>query len=59
MSVGNEKEIVRINLTLEQKQTVKAATNRDADAIELTAQELEQKIAPSLIGNHNETLLIA
>ena len=61
---------VRIDLTDDQKQTIKAAIDRDADAIELTVQELEQRITPTgttvsvgmidglrLAGNHNETLL--
>ena len=39
-------EIVRIELTPDQKQTVKAATAKDVDALELTVQELEQRIAP-------------
>lgn len=53
---------VRIDLTADQKQVVKAATSREADAIELTVEELEQRIAPfsttfRLALNHNETLL--
>jgi hypothetical protein len=45
-------------LTVEQKQIVKAATNRDAEALELSVQELEQRIAPRVVSNHNETLLV-
>ena len=41
-----EREIVRIELTPEQKQLVKKETGKDADAIELTAHELEERIAP-------------
>ena len=67
-----EREIVRIDLTTGQKQVVAAATHREAEAIELTVDELEQRIAPTgaippgptppadffrLAGNHNETLL--
>ena len=37
---------VRIELTDEQKAQVKAATGKDARAIELNAEELEQRIAP-------------
>jgi hypothetical protein len=44
----NEKEIVRIDLTPEQKQKVKNATDKNAEAIELTIEELEAKIAPRL-----------
>ena len=46
MSDKNEAEIVRIDLTNEQKEQVKAATEKSADAIELTVQELEARIAP-------------
>jgi tetratricopeptide (TPR) repeat protein len=57
------REILRIDLTLEQKRVVKAATSRDAEAIELSVDELESRIAPftptiRLAGNHNETLLL-
>ena len=47
MSNPNEKEIVRIDLTDEQKDQVKAATEKNAEAIELTVQELEARIAPA------------
>jgi len=47
---NSEKEIVRIDLTTEQKEQVKAATEKSAEAIELTVQELEARIAPSLGG---------
>jgi hypothetical protein len=43
---NNEKEIVRIDLTEEQKEQVKAATDKSVDSIELTVQELEARIAP-------------
>jgi hypothetical protein len=45
---NSEKEIVRIDLTSEQKDQVKAATEKNADAIELTVQELEARIAPAM-----------
>ena len=44
--MSNPKEQVRIQLTPEQKAQVKGATNKDAEAIELTATELEERIAP-------------
>jgi hypothetical protein len=46
MSSQNEKEVVRIDLTDEQKKQIKDATEQNAEAIELTVQELEQRIAP-------------
>lgn len=54
----NASEIIRIDLTIEQKLVVKAATAKDADALLLTIHELEQRIAPKLAGNHNETMLV-
>ncbi|MFL5618569.1 MAG: hypothetical protein ACJ79A_09275 [Gemmatimonadaceae bacterium] len=46
MSDSKESNVVRIDLTTEQKEQVKAATEKTADAIELTVQELEARIAP-------------
>jgi hypothetical protein len=56
---SREKRTVRIELTPSQKETVKAAVGRDAEAIELSVQELEARIAPALAANHNETFLVA
>jgi tetratricopeptide (TPR) repeat protein len=57
MTDTNRESIVRIDLTPEQKRQVQAVTKHDADAIELTVHELEQRIAPRLATNHNESLL--
>jgi hypothetical protein len=46
MSDASEKDIVRIDLTEEQKDQIKTATEKSAEAIELTVQELEARIAP-------------
>ena len=46
MSENKEAHVVRINLTPEQKEQVKAATEKSVDSIELTVQELEARIAP-------------
>jgi hypothetical protein len=46
MSDNKDANIVRIDLTTEQKEQVKAATEKSAEAIELTVQELEARIAP-------------
>jgi hypothetical protein len=54
MSNPSEKEIVRIDLTTEQKEQVKAATEKNAEAIELTVQELEARIAPFTLGSPEE-----
>jgi len=44
--MSKEKEIVRIDLTKTQKEVVKKETGKDAEAIELTVSELEERIAP-------------
>jgi hypothetical protein len=49
MSDNKETEVVRIDLTDEQKEQVKAVTEKTADAIELTVQELESRIAPRML----------
>jgi hypothetical protein len=41
-----ENEIVRIELTPEQKELVKKQTGKDADAVELSVHDLEERIAP-------------
>jgi hypothetical protein len=37
---------IRIELTSEQKDKVRRATGRDAETIELSVEELEERIAP-------------
>ena len=49
MSDKKESEIVRIDLTADQKEQVKAATDQNVEAIELTVQELEARIAPRMM----------
>lgn len=41
-----DQEIVRIELTPEQKQLVKQEIGKEGDAVELTVKELEERIAP-------------
>jgi hypothetical protein len=41
-----DRETVRIDLTPEQKEQVKQQTGKDAAAIELNVEELEERIAP-------------
>jgi hypothetical protein len=38
---------IRIELTAEQKKQIKESSGEDVEAIELTAQELEDRIAPT------------
>ncbi len=40
------KEPIRIQLTQEQREMVRKATGKNAEALELSAQELEERIAP-------------
>ena len=42
----SDQKHIRLELTEEQKAQVKAATGKDARALELDAQELEDRIAP-------------
>jgi hypothetical protein len=45
-TVSNPKEQFRIKLTPEQKAQVRTATGKDAEAVELSVEELEERIAP-------------
>ena len=45
-AMKSDKEIVRIELTAEQKQLIKKQTGKDAEAVELSVNELEERIAP-------------
>jgi len=45
----NDKEIVRIDLTPEQKHLVKKEVGKEGDSVELTGKELEERIAPKAI----------
>ena len=44
--MSNPKEQFRIQLTPEQKEQVRRRTGKDAEAIELSVEELEERIAP-------------
>lgn len=44
--MSTAKEIIRLDLTPEQKQLVQKQIGKEADAVELTLQELEERIAP-------------
>jgi hypothetical protein len=46
-----ENETVRLELTPEQKDLIKKQTGKDADAVELSVQELEERIAPTAFLN--------
>ena len=42
----DRKNQIRIELTPEQKAKVREATGKDAEAVELSVEELEERIAP-------------
>jgi hypothetical protein len=45
--VSNPKDQFRIKLTPEQKAQVRTVTGKDAEAVELSVEELEERIAPA------------
>jgi hypothetical protein len=45
-----EKKTIRIELTDEQKRKLKEQTGKDAKAVELTAEELEERVSPGKFG---------
>jgi hypothetical protein len=44
--MDSSKSPIRIELTPDQKAKVRAATGKDAEAVELSVEELEERIAP-------------
>ncbi|HKW48668.1 MAG TPA: hypothetical protein VJN70_14565 [Gemmatimonadaceae bacterium] len=44
----NKRKSIRIELTAEQKRQIKEASGEEVSALEFTAEELEQRIAPML-----------
>ena len=49
--MDKSKEQFRINLTPEQKDQIRNATGKDAEAVELSVEELEERIAPTTVWN--------
>jgi hypothetical protein len=43
------KDQIRIELTPEQKAQVRKATGKNAEAVELSVEELEERIAPAIL----------
>ena len=44
--MDSSKSRIRIELTPEQKAEIRSATGKDAETIELSVEELEERIAP-------------
>lgn len=51
-TMSKREEQVRITLTPEQRAMVKNATGKDAASLELSVQELEERIAPGGVGGN-------
>jgi hypothetical protein len=47
--MSDSKGQFRIELTPEQKAKIRNATGRDAEAVELSVEELEERIAPTKV----------
>jgi uncharacterized small protein (DUF1192 family) len=47
--MSESKDPIRIKLTPEQQKEVMKATGKNAEALELSVQELEERIAPAML----------
>ena len=47
--MSSAKDQIRIELTPEQKASLRTTTGKDADAVEFSVEELEARIAPSTL----------
>jgi len=52
--MSNAKDQIRIELTPEQKASIRSTTGKDAEAVELSVEELEARIAPSTLINRHK-----
>jgi hypothetical protein len=50
----SKKDVVRIEFTEQQKQAIREATGKDLDSIELSAEALEDRVAPMVFGRHRK-----
>ncbi len=48
--MADDKEQVRIKLTKDQQEEIRRVTGKNAEALELTVEELEERIAPGKTG---------
>ena len=58
MQSSQGSESFRLRLTKEQRVTIKKATGRDGEELELQVRDLEERIVPRLASNHNELMLV-
>lgn len=54
--MATNKDRVQIKLTPEQREMVRKATGKNADALDLSVQELEERIAPTQFPGGGEDL---
>ena len=55
MRTSQVKEAVGVPRTPEQREQASLTRRQDGDTVELRVEELEERIAPKLASNHNET----
>ena len=60
MTTSKKNDTIRIELTSAQSEQIKTETGKAATSIELSVQDLEERVTPffRLALNHNETLLV-
>jgi len=58
MRTPDQKEAVDTSLTQASKERARRTLEREGEALELRVEELEERIAPRLASNHNETFLV-
>ncbi len=54
---ATSKDPITLRPTPEQQPEVRRAAGRDAETIELSVRDLEERVTPRLAANHNETRL--
>jgi hypothetical protein len=58
MQTPQPNETVATPLAPEQKEQDRPKPEQESDAAKLAVEELEERVAPRLAANHNETLLV-
>lgn len=49
MAASNKNDRIRIELTKEQRKQIRDAAGEDVSALEFTAKELEERVAPMML----------
>ena len=58
MQSPEQKEVAPIQLTQHQKEELERIPERKGETVDLRVEELEERVAPRLASNHNETFLV-